>query len=171
MRTGAGIDGAKRLILGGTDNGFPWGDSWTGGVSEADLDRYYTDAFLGACDVVGADFYDGATDSNEGEPAWIKMRNFADYFDRRGFVGLNDPGWKYDAGEYQIVDPEDCDALWAFLNTPAGADFNCLSIFNSGANNRPDLPSRLGGSWVLAGARLAAFKAMLAAADVEPITT
>jgi hypothetical protein len=171
MRSAAGAN-AKRLVLGPIDNGFPWSLKAPGGVTKADLNTYYTDSFLAACDVMGADFYDGATNSNSGEAAWIKMREFAKYFDGRGFKGVNNPGWKYDCGEYQAVRGADIDALWAFLSSPAGKDFNCLSLFNSAKNNRADLPSALGGSWELkAGTdRLTAFQRMLDAAKVKKVS-
>lgn len=169
MRAGAGATNSKNLILGPIDNGFPWSAQWKGNVTKADLDRYYTDTFLASCDVMGADFYDGATNTNPGEPAWVKMDGFRKYFDARGFTGVNSPGWKYDCGEFQVVDPEDMDALWAFLTSDAGKDFNNLAIFNSAANNRPDIPDRIGGTWVLSGSRLDSFRKILVAANVKSV--
>lgn len=168
MRMGAGAEGSKRLILGPFDNGFPWG-AWTGGVTKADLDYYYPDSFVAACDVMGADFYDGVTDTNAGEAAWLKMDGFRKYWDARGFQGVNNPGWKYDAGETQVYKPEHFDQMWSFLNTPAGKDFNNIAVFNSGNNNRDDIPSDIGGTWVLSGARLEAFRRMLDGAKVQRV--
>lgn len=173
MRTGAG-DGAVRLILGPTDNGSPWTEGDWGRLTDDQLAVYYTDAFVSACDVMGADFYDGETDGkpNSGEAAWVKMRGFAEYFDRRGFVGVNDPGWRYDVGEWNFIDAEDCADTWAFFSSAEGSGFNHACLFNSANNNRDDLPERLGGSWVLkpGSDRMAAFQEMLASAGVPART-
>jgi hypothetical protein len=148
MRQAVSDTDEKRLILGPCDNGHPWGQEW-GTQTDAQLNTYYKQSLLDVCDVMGADFYDGATDTNDGEPAWIKMDYFAQYMDRRGFVGVNDPGWKYDAGEWNFVKASDCDDTLEFLVSEAGKDFNCLNLFNSAENNRDDLPTELNGSWEL----------------------
>lgn len=170
MRAGAG-NKVHNLILGPVDNGFPWSPKWTGGVTKADLDRIYTAEFMAACDVLGADFYNGATNTNEGEAAWYKMRGFAQYFDARGFTSSEHVPWKYDVGEWNFVKAEECDQTWDFLNGDEGKDFNCVSLFNSAENNRTDLPTSLGGSWVLRPGteRMAAFQRMLDSADLEPV--
>jgi hypothetical protein len=170
MRAAVTAAEAKLLILGPYDNGFPWGTQWRGGYTDAKITAYYETSVVQTFDVAGADFYDGVSDSNEGEPAWKKMDNFRKYWDGRGFEGVNDPGWKYDAGEFQIYLPKDMDDLVKFLQTPAGKDFNALCIFNSGANNRPDLPSDLNGSWVLKGQRLAAFQRALDTLKVKRVS-
>lgn len=148
--------------LGTTDNGFPWSAKW-GKLTDAQLTVYYTPALLAAVDFLGADFYDGRTDSNAGEPASVKMANFAAWAQRVA------PSKPLAAGEWNAVTAADIRAGWAVLKSGRWA-IACL--FNSSNNNRPDLPTdgSLGNppTWVLKGDRLAAFRAVLAEANVEP---
>ena len=72
--------------LGTTDNGFPWSAKW-GKLNDAKLSVYYTADLLGTVDFLGADFYDGKTDSNPGEAAAVKMANFQTWATRVGFRG------------------------------------------------------------------------------------
>lgn len=145
-----------RHMLGTTDNGFPWSSRW-GGLTDSQLAIYYTPALLAAADFLGGDFYDGTTDTNPGEPAAVKMTNFEAWSERVGFDG------GLTVGEWQAVEAADIYAAWDVLRVGPWA---IACIFNSAANNRPDLPSSLGGSWVLRGDRLAAFRDVLDQADI-----
>ena len=150
-----------RHMLGTTDNGFPWSNKW-GKLTDAQLATYYTPALLAATDFLGGDFYDGATNSNVGEPAAVKLANFEAWAARVA------PGKPLGVGEWNAVTATDIHAGWTVLRQ-GGWVIAC--IFNSGANNRDDLPSSLGGSWVLRGDRLAAFRSVLdQAASPRPLT-
>ena len=145
-----------RHMLGTTDNGFPWSNKW-GKLTDAQLATYYTPALLAATDFLGGDFYDGATNSNVGEPAAVKLANFEAWAARVA------PGKPLGVGEWNAVTATDIHAGWTVLRQ-GGWVIAC--IFNSGANNRDDLPSSLGGSWVLRGDRLAAFRSVLDQATI-----
>lgn len=152
VRAGAG----PKHKLGTTDNGFPWGVKDAGSaLTDAELAVYYTSALLNVCDFLGGDFYDGATDTNIGEPAAVKMAKFEEWAKRIGFKG------SLAVGEWNAVKAEDIFSAWSVLKEGPWA-IACL--FNSAENNRTNLPTSLGGSWVLRGDRLAAFRAVLAEA-------
>lgn len=143
--------------LGTVDNGFPWGVRAAGSaLTDAELAVYYTPALLAACDYLGGDFYDGATNTNTGERAEIKMRRF-----REWTVRIGQGSKPLAVGEWNAVTAEDIRIGGAELLNPRWA-IACL--FNSSENNRDDLPDSLNGSWVLTGARLTAFREVLAAA-------
>lgn len=151
----------SQVILGPTDNGFPWSNKAGQNLSDTELAVYYTPTFLAACDALGGDFYDGSTDTRVGEPSHVKMRNFAAWATRRGFTG------KLDVGEWNFVDAADVAPTLDVL--AADPRWWAASLFNSSENNRTDLPTALGGSWELrpGSDRLAAFRAMLDAADPD----
>ncbi len=143
--------------LGTTDNGFPWGvKAKAAALNDAELAVYYTPALLNACDFLGGDFYDGKTDTNPGEPAAVKMAKFEAWAARVA------PGKALAVGEWNAVLPADIYAAWDVLKDGPWA---IACIFNSAANNRPDLPTdgSLGDppSWVLRDGRLAAFRDLL----------
>jgi hypothetical protein len=152
----AGPLAGTRHMLGTTDNGFPWSSKW-GKLTDTELATYYTPALLAATDFLGGDFYDGATNTNVGEPAAVKMANF------EAWAGRVAPGKPLAVGEWNAVLAEDIDAAWDALRVGPWA-IACL--FNSAENNRTDLPTSLGGSWVLRGDRLAAFRAVLDQASI-----
>jgi hypothetical protein len=152
----AGPLAGTRHMLGTTDNGFPWSSKW-GKLTDAELATYYTPALLAATDFLGGDFYDGATNTNVGEPAAVKMANFEAWAARVA------PGKPLAVGEWNAVLAEDIDAAWDALRVGPWA---VACLFNSAENNRTDLPTSLGGSWVLRGDRLAAFRAVLDQASI-----
>lgn len=144
--------------LGTVDNGFPWGVKAAGSaLTDSELAVYYTPALLSAVDFLGGDFYDGATNTNTGERAEVKMRRFREWTARIG------QGSKPLAvGEWNAVTAED---IRIAGNELLGhSQWAAACIFNSAENNRTDLPDSLGGSWVLRGERLQAFRDLLAAA-------
>jgi len=157
------VAGAK-AIVGPTDNGFPWSDMSFAHVSNADLDSYYTDAFVASCDAVGADFYDGETDTSSGEPAWPKARGFWRYWrEYRGFTG------RLDAGEWNFIEPADVELMWQQL---LAGQFWAACVFNSPENNRADLPTNKGlgtpPSWLIVPGtpRMAALRTVLDKAGI-----
>ena len=144
--------------LGTTDNGFPWSNKY-GKLTDAQLSVYYTADLLSQVDFLGADFYDGRTDTNPGEPAAVKMANFQAWATRIGFEG------PLTVGEWNAVILMD---IYLAGNVLTSGRWAIACLFNSAANNRADLPTdgSLGDppSWVLRGERLAAFRELLAAA-------
>lgn len=144
--------------VGPCDNGHPWGAKW-GSLADAQLSAYYTQRFLRASQYLSADFYNGATNANVGEPASVKMENFVKWTDRVGFDG------PLGVGEWNFVTGSECRATWPVLNTDRWG-FACL--FNSDQNNRTDLPTSIGGSWSLKPGtdRLAAFREILDLAEI-----
>lgn len=129
------IAGAK-VIVGPCDNGHPWSDMAWAHLTDAELAGIYTDAFVDSCDAVGADFYDGETNTNAGEPAWPKARGFWRYWrETRGFTG------KLDVGEWNFIEPADVDLMWQQLKA---GNFWGACVFNSPENNRTDLPTNKG---------------------------
>ena len=151
--------GESSLVkVGPIDNGHPWGQRW-GNLSDASLSVYYSARLLAASHYLSGDFYDGATNTNVGEPAWVKMKAFQAWADRIGFDG------PLGVGEWNFVTGDDCRATWPILNTDRWA-FACL--FNSDQNNRTDLPTSIGGSWSLKPGtdRLAAFREILDLASI-----
>lgn len=157
------IAGAK-AIVGPCDNGHPWSDMSWAHLTDAELDSYYTDAFVASCDAIGADFYDGETVDNPGEPAWPKARGFWRYWrEHRGFTG------KLDAGEWNFIEPADVGLMWEQL---LAGGFYGACVFNSPENNRPDLPTGKGlgtpPSWLIIPGtpRMAALRAVLDQAGI-----
>ncbi len=153
-----------KAIVGPTDNGHPWSDMSFAHLSHADLDSYYTDEFVASCDAVGADFYDGETNTNAGEPAWPKARGFWRYWrEYRGFTG------KLDVGEWNFIEPEDVELMWQQL---LAGEFWGANVFNSPENNRADLPTDKGlgnpPSWLVVPGtpRMAALRAVLDKAGI-----
>lgn len=157
------VAGAK-AIVGPVDNGFPWTEKNWGKLTDAELAIYYTDEFVASCDALGADFYDGETDTSAGEPAWPKARGFWRYWrERRGFTG------RLDIGEWNFIEPEDVELMWQQL---LAGRFSAACAFNSPENNRTDLPTDKGlgdpPSWLIVPGtpRMAAFRAVLDKAGI-----
>lgn len=157
------VAGAK-AIVGPCDNGHPWSDMSWAHLSDAQLATYWTDEFVESCDAIGADFYDGETNTNEGEPAWPKARGFWRYWrERRGFTG------RLDVGEWNFIEPEDVELMWQQL---LAGGFAAACVFNSPENNRDDLPTDEGlgtpPSWLIVPGtpRMAALRAVLDKAGI-----
>lgn len=147
---------APKVLVGTIDNGHPWGEKW-GTLTDAQLAVYYIPDLLAAVDFLGGDFYDGATATNPGEPAHVKMRNFTAWAKRVGHDG------PLLAGEWNYITGDDCRDTWPVLNAGRWA---VAFLFNSDDNNRSDLPASIGGTWSLKPDtdRLAAFRELLALA-------
>lgn len=126
----------NKVIVGPCDNGHPWSDQAWAHLTDAELAGIYTDTFVASCDSLGADFYDGETNTNAGEPAWPKARGFWHYWrNTRGWTG------KLDVGEWNFIEPADVNLMWQQL---LAGDFWGACVFNSPENNRTDLPTNKG---------------------------
>lgn len=146
----AELPASSKVKVGPIDNGHPWGIKW-GRLSDAQLAIYYTPELLAASQFLAGDFYDGATDTNVGEPAWVKMVEFEKWTKRIGFVG------PLGVGEWNFITGKDCRDTWAKIDKSRWA---FIELFNNSANNRDDLPTSINGSWVLVPGtdRAAAYK-------------
>jgi hypothetical protein len=129
---------APNAIVGPVDNGYKWsamGQGWT----DSELNQIYTDQLLAVCDVLGADYYDGATTRTNGETAAVKVQRADSWADRRGWAR------PMDIGEWNFVRPVDCDSMTSTLT--ARPDRWWLSCcFDSDNNNRASIPT-IGGGW------------------------
>lgn len=129
---------APNAIVGPVDNGFKWSAN-SQGWTDAQLAQIYTDALLSVCDVLGADYYDGATTRTNGEPAVVKVQR-ADAWASR--IGWDKP---MDIGEWNFVRPADCDSMTAFLTAHADRWW-CANAFDSDTGNRSGIPT-IGAKW------------------------
>lgn len=135
---------APNAVTGGVINGFIMDPRTAGqGLTNTQLDAIFTDAYLGAIDAFGGDYYDGAKSRAETGPgaAWLKVQRCDQWLAYRGFTG------RADIGEFNFIRPQDADSMTAFLTAHVDRWWMALN-FNSDNNNRDNIPT-IGERWNL----------------------